>query len=374
MDHQVAGFMRRLYHRGLTTTTGGNISARDDGGVIRVTPAGLDKAHVAADDIVVIGTDGAIRDRRPSSEFPLHRAIYEERPDVRAIVHAHPPALVAYSICREVPDLARLPRAAAFCGAVAYVPYAPTGSEDLGRRAIEALGPRGRSAVLENHGAIALGASVSEAYVRFECLERSACALMRARTLEKIVAPNAAPAPLLPAAGSPGLSSRDDLCRWADRACKRGLLNGATGAFSGRAAGGGLMTPPEVDLEDLEPPALIPATGLHAAIYASHPAIGAVAEAAPPDATAFCIAGHRLSTRTIPESMIVLGEVVTIDDRADLADAISPERPAVLVAGRGAVTAGRSLAEAFDRLEVLEATARSLIDAHGLGRPVLLDG
>jgi len=374
MKHQVAAYMPPLYHRGLTTTSGGNISARDEQGVIRVTPAGPDKAHVAADDIVVIGAAG--NRRRPSSEFPLHRAIYEARSDVRAIVHAHSPALVAFSLCHELPDLARPPRAAAYCGPLAYVPYAPTGSDELGRRAVEALGPRGRSALLENHGAVTLGASVSEAYMRFECLECSARALMLARALQRIAAtsPASALAPLHTAPGPPEHASRDDLCRWAARACERGLLDAATGVLSGRVGGACLMTPPDVDLEVLDPRTLLPATGLHAAIPAAHPTVGAVVEAAPPHATAFALAGRALTSRTIPESMMVLGEVTTIDDQSGLSDAISPARPAVLVAGRGAVTIGRSPAEAFDRLEVLEATARSLIDAHGLGRAVLLDG
>ena len=97
--------MERIYRYRMTTTSGGNLSIQDEDGSLWITPARVDKGSLRRDDIVRVRADGtADGPHRPSSEFPFHKAIYEARPDLRGIVHAHPVALVAFSICRRVPD------------------------------------------------------------------------------------------------------------------------------------------------------------------------------------------------------------------------------------------------------------------------------
>ena len=82
--------MGRVYRYRMTTTSGGNISTRDEDGTTWITPAGVDKGGLTREDIVRVRPDGATEGRhRPSSELPFHRAIYAARPDLRAIVHAH---------------------------------------------------------------------------------------------------------------------------------------------------------------------------------------------------------------------------------------------------------------------------------------------
>ena len=364
--------MRRLYRRGLTTTSGGNVSSRDSSGRIWITPAGLDKGELAPDQVVEGRAGGA---PRPSSELPLHRHLYEARPDAAAIVHAHSPGLVAFSLVHRVPDLARLPRAASFCGDVAYVPYAQTGSDDLGRRSVEAIGTGAACAILENHGAVTLGRDLHQAFQRFETLERAAATLALAARLAAnpsedhgAAAPPAEPGPAAePPRPEPEIAVA--LCALARRAYQRGLLLGSMDVFSARIANGSvLITPPDADLESLQPDDLVQHDDArHQAIYATSPDLGAVIEAAPPGATAFALAGRTLSTRTIPESWLLLGDV------GRLAEAVSAERPAALVANGSVIVAGRSPAEAYDRLEVLEATAQSLITAEGIATPKLLD-
>jgi L-fuculose-phosphate aldolase len=380
IQHQVAGIMRRLYDRRLTTSSGGNVSARDERGTLWITPAGLDKSVLRAADIVAVETDGAAQDGgRPSSELPLHTAVERARPDAGAIVHAHSPALVAFSVCHETPELSRLPRAEAFCGPLAYVPYAEAGSDELGRRAVEALGRDARCAILENHGAFTLGATLTEAFLRYKCLEHAANALLLARALERLPTPDPThPKPAERPPSRPENASHEQLCRFARRASERGLVSGPTGSFSARVGDEILATPPDADLEAVEPDALVRAAGLHQAIYATHPEVGAVVDAAPACATAFGLSGRALATHTIPESWIVLGESVTIpaeraDDERHVAASISPRCPTLVLARRGVVATGRTLAEAFDRLEVLEATAETLLHSCSFGTPVLLD-
>src|SRR5262245_31522612 len=103
--HQLTDMLTRIYQQGLTTTSGGNLSILDANGDLWITPAGVDKGALTPEDIVCVHADGTLEGRhRPSSEYPFHRMIYAARPDVRALVHAHPPALVSFSIVRKVPE------------------------------------------------------------------------------------------------------------------------------------------------------------------------------------------------------------------------------------------------------------------------------
>src|ERR1700693_1966790 len=95
---QIVSIMERIYGHEMTTTSGGNISVRDENGDVWITPARVDKGSLRQEDVIRVRADGGVEGpHRPSSEHPFHRGIYRERPDLRAIVHAHPVALVAFS-------------------------------------------------------------------------------------------------------------------------------------------------------------------------------------------------------------------------------------------------------------------------------------
>src|SRR5256885_9174107 len=97
--------MERIYRYRMTTTSGGNLSIRDDNGDIWITPARVDKGSLTRNDIVCVRKNGATEGvHQASSEFPFHRAIYDARPEINGIVHAHPVALVAFSISHQVPN------------------------------------------------------------------------------------------------------------------------------------------------------------------------------------------------------------------------------------------------------------------------------
>src|SRR3954453_3715889 len=176
--------MERIYRYRMTTTSGGNLSIRDDEGDIWITPARLDKGSLRRDDIVRVRGDGpAEGSHRPSSEFPFHKAIYEARPEVRGIVHAHPVALVAFSICRKVPDTRLLHQARHICGAVGFAPYALPGSAALGRNIAATFATGFDCVVLENHGVVTAGPSLQNAFERFETLEFTAKTVIKASLL-----------------------------------------------------------------------------------------------------------------------------------------------------------------------------------------------
>ncbi|MFC2031050.1 class II aldolase/adducin family protein, partial [Chloroflexota bacterium] len=90
---QLVAIMNRIYGNGMTTLSGGNLSIKEENGDIWITPAGVDKGKLTPADINRVRSDGQVDGpHRPSSEYPFHRAIYAKRSDLRAIVHAHPPA------------------------------------------------------------------------------------------------------------------------------------------------------------------------------------------------------------------------------------------------------------------------------------------
>ena len=95
---QLCMMMERIYAFGMTTTSGGNLSIMDSDGDIWITPASIDKGTLTPDDIMQVKPDGTVIGiHTPSVELPFHKQIYEKRPDIKAVLHAHPPALVAYS-------------------------------------------------------------------------------------------------------------------------------------------------------------------------------------------------------------------------------------------------------------------------------------
>ena len=120
---------------------------------------------------------------KPSIEYPFHRKIYELRPDFQAIVHAHPPALVSFSIVRKVPDTRIIPQANRVCGPVGYAPYALPGSEKLGENIAATFAEGYNIIILENHGMAAGGRNLARCLppagnARFLCADTDSGAVV----------------------------------------------------------------------------------------------------------------------------------------------------------------------------------------------------
>ena len=125
---EIVQTMQRIYRNRMTTTSGGNLSIRDSNGDIWISPARIDKGSLTRKDVVCVRDGGKIDGlHKPSSEFPFHKAIYEARPDIRAIVHAHPVALVAFSICRQTPNTRLFHQAHFVCGKTGFAPLCVAG-------------------------------------------------------------------------------------------------------------------------------------------------------------------------------------------------------------------------------------------------------
>lgn len=137
---QIVMIMERIYGYGMTTTSGGNISIMDENGDIWITPSGIDKGSLKPDDIVLVRSNGEIVGKhKPSVELPFHEVIYRSRPDIKAIIHAHPPAIMAFSLARKIPNTKLILNVHLVCGEVELVDYALPGSTALGQKIADAF-------------------------------------------------------------------------------------------------------------------------------------------------------------------------------------------------------------------------------------------
>jgi L-fuculose-phosphate aldolase len=395
--------MERIYRYRMTTTSGGNLSIRDDDGSIWITPARLDKGSLRRDDIVRVRGDGTCDGpHRPSSEFPFHKAIYEARPDLRGIVHAHPVALVAFSICRKAPDTRLLYQARHICGCAGFAPYALPGSAALGRNIAATFAQGFDCVVLENHGVVTAGPSLPHAFERFETLEFTAKTVIKASVLGEVrylsdgEAVHPRPPALAKGARTTAATSaekelRRQLAGFVRRAYQQRLMISTQGSFSVRLDGESfLITAHGVDRSTLDIGDIVlvfrgealgetaPSSSArgHQAIYERHPSIQAIVNAYPVNATAFSVSSATFDTRTIPESYVFLRDVRRVAfglryrDPAALAGLTSPRDPILILDNDGVQVCGTSILDAFDRLEVLESTAEAMINSRPIGAMV----
>lgn len=393
--------MERIYRYRMTTTSGGNLSIRDGAGDIWISPARVDKGNLKRTDIICVKANGTIiGPHPPSSEYPFHQAIYRARPDLNAIVHAHPVALVAFSICGQTPDTRLFHQAQFVCGKTGFAPYALPGSDRLGAEIAASFADQCQSVILENHGVVVGGASLPQAFQRFEGFEFAAKTIIKARQLGEVRYLNAAqleqardrsvtlasftPPPATPAE----MELRRQLCHFIRRGCRQRLLISTEGSFSVRLDGESfIITPTQHDRELLDASDLVMIQGdqceigkkasravyAHQAIYRRHPQVNAIAFAHPVNVTAFSVTNTPLDSRTIPESYVFLRDVqrvpygVQYRNDGNLAEYLSLTSPVAILENDGVLVTGNSVLDTFDRLEVLETTSEALINARSIG-------
>ncbi len=172
---QVASFMQRLYNQHLTTSLGGNVSLKLPDGIVLITPSGIDKGMITGDDIGVLSLDGTncTSHLKLSMEAPMHLAVYENRPDVNAVVHAHPPTASAFAASHEKINCCLIAESRLMLKEPALAPYARMGTEGLAKNVAGALGDTD-SVLMENHGVLTVGESLVLALERLEVLESAA--------------------------------------------------------------------------------------------------------------------------------------------------------------------------------------------------------
>jgi L-fuculose-phosphate aldolase len=176
LKHQkeVAFFMRRLYNYKLTTTSGGNVSKRIDN-VILITASQTDKATIDESQIVIMTTTGKnlSENLTLSMESKMHLAIYSRRPDVFAIVHAHPVFATSFAIADKEIKTNLAGETRAVLGVPVIALYALMGTQDLAENVGNAS-LKGNVILMENHGILTVGKDLLQAYDRMEVIETAA--------------------------------------------------------------------------------------------------------------------------------------------------------------------------------------------------------
>lgn len=399
--NRIAMIMDLIYRNGMTTTSGGNISIMDEDGNIWVTPAGYDKGSLTPKDIVCVKADGTIEGiHRPSSEFPFHKAIYDLRPDLRAVIHAHPPALVSFSIVRQIPDTNIIPQTRTFCGPVGYAPYKLPGSEELGKSIADTFAKGFNSVIMENHGTVVGGSNLFRAFQRFETLEFCARSIINSRKLGGHQSLNEAQIEAfekqdveLPEAAETIYNTdekaiRHEIYTFVKRACEQNLMISSHGTVSMRWRGDDfLITPTSLNRRFIGHTDIVQikngtrekgkfpskAVKLHQEIYRQNPHIHCIINTQPPGVMAFGISHKTFETRTIPESYILLKDIPFIEfgDHLNGKDVVpkilTKETPIAIIKNDSVVVTGKTMLETFDRLEVAEFSAQSLIESTLLG-------
>lgn len=400
---EIALTLSRIYRYKMTTTSGGNLSIIDENGDMWITPSRVDKGTLTAANIVCVKKDGSVEGpHKPSSEYPFHRAIYEVRPDIRAIVHAHPMALVAFSISKKVPDTKLIPQTYRWNGQVGFAPYGVPGSEDLGQKIAVKFADGYDSVVLESHGVCCGGKNLQDAFQRFETLELCCKTEIKASMLgepkflseQQLQLESKADVRLETFEYDPQMMSirekelRNKLCQFVERGYRQRLLTGSTGTFSARIdADSFLITPRPLDRFSVLPEEIVMirkgkremgktpshATLSHKAIYDAHAEVCAIINACPQNALAFSVCHKAIDTRTLPECYIFLREVgllpfeTTFNDYEGMTAQLSLRHPAAVLCNNGVMVVGRDILSTFDQLEVLECSAEAILDSLPIG-------
>lgn len=399
---QIKVIISRIYSSGMTTTSGGNVSIKDKNGDIWITPSGVDKGSLTVKDIMQVKKDGTILGlHKPSSELPFHKAIYEARPEMTAIIHAHPPALVAFSIAGIVPDTKIVPQAHNVCGDIGFAPYGTPGSEDLGDKiANEFQDTRYKAIIMENHGVVLGGLDMMDAYQRFETLEFCCRTIINAKRLGQVKyltdeqvsqyvnhIPRNVSHFMDVDYPSDERALRSEMVDIIRRACNQGLMISTYGTVSARWRGDDfLITPSNIARWDIVPSDIVQikngmaeagktpsrSVALHQRIYQLNPHINSIISTQPINLMAHAVSGSRFDVRTIPESWIFLQDVPSIpfgliyNDIDSVAKMFKDNR-AVLVENDSVFITGDKLLNSFDYLEVAEFSANSLVMAASIG-------
>lgn len=405
----ISNVFNYLYRKGYTTSSGGNISLRLDSGTFRISPSGSDKGSLKPEDIIETDSSGNFDStHKPSMEFPFHLAVYKTRPDISALIHVHSPAMVAFSLLGESPGINCFPLIANLIGEAGFVPYECPGSENLAIAVAKEMGKGFNIVILQNHGVLVGASTIWEAVSIFEIVEHLSRILLLSRN--KLPAP---PAKIeLPAVVSPVFKSTENTLSPELNEKASSVLGYFRRLTNQRISPAGLISiSSRIDnksflfiadqhgnyysggtlckvLNTGEKPGLLSIQeNIHSFIYKHNPEINAIICASPEYCTIKGLCNDAVETSLIPESYLILNKIKTIEvidlscfeDVLIQKDFLNPGL--ILVRGDRVISCGKDLYQAFDRIEVMEFTARSEIWAgnagivHGLsaGQLALLD-
>ena len=186
LRQKLVAICRMLHHKNLIASMDGNVSVKFGDGLL-TTPSGVNKGFLEEDQIIVVDWNGRVieGDGQPTSELAMHLAVYRLRPEVEAVVHAHPPVATAFSIAGISMEDFVLPEVVMTLGVIPTASYATPTTEDVPAAICDLI--RSHDAlILERHGALTVGQDLMEAYNKMEKLEHTAVILLTALQLGRV--------------------------------------------------------------------------------------------------------------------------------------------------------------------------------------------
>ena len=397
---QIVTLMNRIYDHDMTTALGVNLSVRDAQGTVWISPGGVDKGNLRREDIIQIKPDGTICGiYRPSAEYPFHLAIYKKRPDIKAVLHAHPPTVIACSLLHKIPNTSLFVDTGILVKNISSVSYEMPGSSALGDKLSSEFAKGVNAVLMERHGMVIGDVTLYQAFRAFEALVFCADVQRNAKiiggqitalssddmTAYKTVSPDE----FVPSEHfGEELLARRELCSFIRRAYEKKYITSESGVFSHKLSDGSfLITPDRKDRQDIRPEELVwikdgkreagkipsPTFAFHQAVYAKDSSVRSVIEARPSSAMAYAVTEKELDVRLLPEIYISLRKIpkylfgTSFMDPQTLAEAITGKNPSAIIANDCVIATGISLLKAFDKLEMLDYSAKALIEASAFG-------
>lgn len=173
---KIVEICKRLHNRNLLAACDGNVSVRLSDNTILITPTAMNKGFISTKDLAVITLDNKVLEGNPSGERLMHLEVFKKCPKAVAVVHAHPPTAIAWTVAK--PELTELPNDCLSeiilaVGTIPIAPYARPGTINMGE-VLHPYLPQSRVMLLARHGALSWGESIEEAYDGMERLEHSA--------------------------------------------------------------------------------------------------------------------------------------------------------------------------------------------------------
>ncbi len=187
LKREIVSVCHRMYALHFIVATDGNVSVRIAEDELMITRSGICKGEMTEDDVITVDFGGRVLegDGNPSSETYMHIAAYEERPDIAAIVHAHPPTAVAFTIAGRSLAQCIIPEVVLTMGTVPTVPYTTPTTQDV-PDAVRRVIRNCDALMLERHGAVCVGMSPKDAFFKLEKLEHAAHVTLMAHQLGRV--------------------------------------------------------------------------------------------------------------------------------------------------------------------------------------------
>jgi len=388
--------IKRVYDQGLTTMSGGNLSIRDSQGTY-VTPARLDKASLKPQDMMVVDNDGNVSGyNKLTSEYVVHKAILDKNPNLKAVLHAHPSSLLGFSAARILPNPTIMANSIRLLkDKIAMAKYVQPGTPALATVTADTLTNGITIAILENHGLFIVEKDQKTAYHLLEELDLLSKVQMSAKLIDAKGAKSLSQESMdaLLSEKTPSFNKREmtltnqekeaaeQLVAFTKRMYRRGLTTCLSGSYSVKVDNVVLITPKDVDLNELTVDDIVRISDnvisnnaspsndvkLHLEIYAQNDDVSSIVMASPRYMMSYGVVSQTLKSRVIPECYFLLTKVDSIPFgvgepfNKKVAKHFNEQQPTLLVQHDKYIVTASSIMLAYDRLEVAEATAEGLI-------------